>query len=112
MAMNNTKNKSSHECITRNVNDFDVQTKNIYKSVVILAKRSDQIATEIKTELQAKIAEYAGSLHSENLDEVFENREQIEIAKYYEAMPKPSLLATQEFIDNDLYFRDKDVVEE
>lgn len=80
------------------------ETGNIYESVAIIAKRSNQIAAEIKQDLNKKLAEFAS--YNDSLDEVFENREQIEISRYYEKLPKPTLLATQEFIDGDVYFRD------
>jgi ferritin-like metal-binding protein YciE len=71
--------------------------------LAIVAKRANQISAEIKQELSDKLEEF--QTHAENLDEVFENREQIEISRHYEKMPKPSLLAIQEWLDNDIYFR-------
>ena len=89
--------------VTRNLNDLSVETGNIYESVVIIAKRANQISSEIKSELSKKLQEFASS--SDNLDEVFENREQIEISKYYERLPKPVLIATKEFQDGKIYYR-------
>jgi DNA-directed RNA polymerase subunit K/omega len=79
------------------------QTGNIYESVVIMGKRANQIGVEIKQDLSKKLAEFASS--NDSLEEVFENREQIEISRYYEKLPKPTLLAIQEFEDNEVFFR-------
>ena len=89
--------------ITRDITDFESGTKNIYESVVIIAKRANQISNEIKEELNGKLSEFNTS--SDTLDEVFENREQIEISKYYERLPKPTLIAAQEFTENKIYHR-------
>ncbi len=82
---------------------LDSKTGNLYESLVILAKRSNQIASQMKEELHSKLEEFATD--GDNLEEVFENREQIEISKYYESLPKPTLLATQEFLEGKVYFR-------
>ena len=79
------------------------ETGNIYESVVIVSKRANQISADIKQELGKKLSEFAST--QDNLDEVFENREQIEISRYYEKLPKPTLIATQEFIDGKIYYR-------
>jgi DNA-directed RNA polymerase subunit K/omega len=71
--------------------------------VMIVAKRANQISVELKQELNRKLEEFA--YYTDNLEEVFENREQIEISKYYERLPKPTLIATQEFLDDDIYYR-------
>lgn len=84
--------------------DLCEETGNIYESVVIIAKRSNQIAAEIKQDLNKKLTEFAS--YNDSLEEVFENREQIEISRYYEKLPKPTLLATQEFIEGNVYYRD------
>ncbi|MCF0202687.1 MAG: DNA-directed RNA polymerase subunit omega, partial [Bacteroidaceae bacterium] len=78
-------------------------TDNIYESVAIIAKRSNQIAAEMKKEIKSKLEEFAS--YSETIDERYENREQIEISRYYEKLPKPTIIASQEFIDNQIYFR-------
>ena len=83
--------------------DLCEETGNIYESVAIIAKRSNQIAADIKNELSKKLQEFASS--QDNLDEVFENREQIEISRFYEKLPKPTLMATQEFVEGKVYFR-------
>ena len=79
------------------------QTGNIYETVAILAKRANQIATEEKQELNKKIEEFASS--NDTLEEVFENKEQIEVAKFYERLPKPTLIAIDEFLNDKLYYR-------
>ncbi|MFZ1236044.1 MAG: DNA-directed RNA polymerase subunit omega [Prevotella sp.] len=102
--MDYKKSKAPVTTITHNIMDFCDETGNIYESVAIMAKRSNQIAAEIKQDLNKKLAEFAS--YNDSLEEVFENREQIEISRYYEKLPKPTLLATQEFIDGNIYFRD------
>ncbi len=89
--------------VTRDLREFDRDTGNIYQSVVIISKRANQIGQEVKDELSAKLEEFASS--TDNLEEVFENREQIEIAKYYEQLPKPSLIAVSQFLSDEVYYR-------
>lgn len=89
--------------ITRDLRDLDKSTDNIYESIVIMSKRANQISNNIKEELGQKLAEFNSS--NDNLEEVFENREQIEISKQYEKMPKPSLIAVQEFLEDKIYHR-------
>ena len=101
--MDYKKIKSETTAVTRHKEKFYEQTGNIYETVVVLSKRANQIALELKQELDSKIAEFATS--NDNLEEVFENREQIEIAKYYERLPKPTLLAVHEFMNNQIYIR-------
>src|SRR6218665_42264 len=88
---------------TRDLRDLDSKTGNLYESIAIVSKRANQISTEMKEELTNKLAEFAS--HTDNLEEIFENREQIEISKYYERLPKPSLIAINEFLENKIYFR-------
>lgn len=88
---------------TRDLRQLDGKTGNIYESVVVLAKRANQIGAEMKEELTGKLAEFASS--TDNLEEIFENREQIEISKFYERLPKPSLISIQEFLDDKIYYR-------
>lgn len=95
--------KTDKEAVTRTLREFDVNTGNIYESVAILSKRANQISKELKEELNRKIEEF--STTGDNLEEVFENREQIEIAKFYERLPKATLLAIQEFLDDEIYYR-------
>src|ERR1041385_3213745 len=89
--------------VTRNITDYESKTGNIYESVVVMAKRANQISAEIKEELGEKLEEFNTSM--ETLEEIFENREQIELSKYYERLPKATLVATQEFIEGKVYFR-------
>lgn len=89
--------------VTRNLMDFSEPTGNIYKSVVIMSKRANQITMDIKNDLGQKLKEFGTK--NDSLDEEFENREQIEISRYYERLPKPVLIAEKEFLDGKLYFR-------
>ncbi len=91
---------------TRNLDNFDKDTGNIYESLVIASLRSNQIALELKEELRTKLDEFAS--YTDNLEEIFENREQIEISKFYEKLPKPTLIALQEFLDERIAYRNAD----
>ncbi|MBK0384036.1 DNA-directed RNA polymerase subunit omega [Pedobacter sp. SD-b] len=93
----------SSTTITRDLRTLDTTTDNIYESLVIISKRANQIAANMKEELHGKLAEFASS--NDNLEEIFENREQIEISKHYERMPKPSLVAIDEFVHGKVYHR-------
>jgi DNA-directed RNA polymerase subunit K/omega len=101
--MDYKKTKTGAYAITRDLNNFDKETENIYESLVILSKRANQIAIDLKEELNEKIQEFNTS--NDVSDEVFENKEQIELARYYEQLPKPSLFAIQEFLDGQIYYR-------
>jgi len=96
--------------ITYNRDDIASQTENIYEAISIIAKRSEQINSDIKAELTAKLKEF--ETHSEGLEEIFENKEQIEISKFYERMPKPTAIAVQEWLEDNIYFRNPNVTEE
>lgn len=89
--------------IPRDLPKLEDETHNLYESLAIIAKRANQISVQMKEELHAKLAEFA--TESDNLEEVFENREQIEIASFYERLPKPTLIATEEFLEGKVYFR-------
>lgn len=89
--------------VTRDLREIDKKTGNIYESIVVISKRANQISVETKEELNSKLAEFASTI--DNLEEVFENREQIEISKYYERLPKPSMIAIDEFLNDKIYFR-------
>jgi DNA-directed RNA polymerase subunit K/omega len=102
--MDYKKTNAATTTVTRDVVQLCEDTGNIYETVAIIGKRANQISVEIKNDLSKKLAEFAS--YSDNLEEVFENREQIEISRYYEKLPKPTLLATEEFVDNQVYFRD------
>ena len=101
--MDYKKSKAPVNTATRNIMDLCEDTGNIYESVAIISKRANQISLQIKDDLSKKLAEFAS--YNDSLEEVFENREQIEISRYYEKLPKPSLLATQEFVENKIYWR-------
>ena len=102
--MDYKKSKAPVNTVTHNIMDLCDETGNLYESVAIIAKRANQISVQIKEDLSKKLAEFAS--YNDSLDEVVENREQIEISRYYEKLPKPTLLATQEFIEGKVYFRD------
>jgi DNA-directed RNA polymerase subunit K/omega len=104
--MNFKKTNAPVSTITRNQIDLDADTGNIYESIVKISRRANQISAEIKGELSTKLEEFAS--YTDNLEEIFENREQIEISKYYERLPKPSLIAIQEFLENKIYSRKPD----
>ena len=89
--------------VTRDMADFRDKTGNVYESIAIMGKRANQISAEIKDELKKKLDEFSTS--NDNLEEVFENREQIEISRYYERLPKPTLMAAQEFLEDNVYYR-------
>jgi DNA-directed RNA polymerase subunit K/omega len=96
--------------VTRDLDKIAAQTGNVYESVVIISKRARQIAVNIKEELNNKLAEFATTV--DNLEEVFENREQIEISKFYERLPKPTTTATEEFLESKLNHRLRGDVED
>lgn len=97
---------ASPSIITRNTDELADPTGNIYESVSIISKRAKQISTNMKEELNGKLAEFASTV--DNLEEIFENREQIEISKFYERMPKPTSMAVEEFQNDNIYWRYKD----
>jgi len=101
--MDYKKIKTDVNAVTRNIEDFTNGTGNVYETVSVLSKRANQVGLEMKEELNQKISEFAST--TDNLEEVFENREQIEIAKYYEHLPKPSLIAVHEYLNGEIYFR-------
>ena len=91
---------------TKDLNEIKSKTGNVYESISIIAKRASQINISIKEELHKKLEEFAS--HTDSLEEIHENKEQIEISKAYEKMPNPALLATQEFMEDKVYFRKND----
>ena len=97
------KVKAPNNTITRDMAEFEKKAGNIYEAVAIIGKRANQISLELKDELSHKLQEF--SSQTDNLEEIFENREQIEISKFYERVPKPVLIATQEFLDDKLEVR-------
>lgn len=98
------KIKTETTVVTRQKDQFYRGTGNIYETVAIMSKRANEIASEMKEELTQKIEEFSTNTN-DSLEEVFENREQIEIAKFYERLPKPTLIAVHEFLNDDIYFR-------
>ncbi len=104
MNMNDLKNsKAPVSSTTINRNEFDGKTENIYEAIAIAAKRAVQINSEIKKELLEKLEEFA--TYSDSLEEVFENKEQIEVSKFYEKLPKPHALAVEEWLNDKIYYR-------
>jgi len=93
--------------ITRNLNEIEDVTGNIYKSLVVISQRANQIGGEMKEELTSKLQEFAS--HTDNLEEIFENREQIEISRFYERLPKPVAISIQEFENGKVYHRESEV---
>ncbi len=100
--MDYKKTNAPTNTVTRNLMELCEDTGNIYETVSIIGKRANQIAAEMKNDLSKKLQEFAS--YNDNLEEVFENREQIEISRYYEKLPKPTLIATQEFIEGKVYY--------
>ena len=101
--MDYKKNNAPTSVITRDTGLLESKTGNIYETVVVASRRANQIGTDLKNELNKKLEEFAS--YTDNLEEIFENREQIEISKYYERLPKPTLMALQEILEDKLNFR-------
>ena len=97
------KTNAPTNTVTRDLVNFVKDTHNIYESVAIMGKRANQISVEMKDELKSKLEEFSST--TDNLEKMFENREQIEISRYYERLPKPTLIAAQEFEEGKIYFR-------
>ena len=96
------KKNVPNNTITRKLVDLDTPTGNIYESINIIARRANQIASELKTELNRKLADFSAPTDNA-VEETFENREQIEISRYYERLPKPAIIATEEFLEGEVY---------
>ena len=101
--MDYKKTNAPRNTATRDMMDLCADTGNIYETVAIIGKRANQISVEMKNDLSKKLQEFAS--YNDNLEEVFENREQIEISRYYEKLPKPTLIAAQEYEEGKVYFR-------
>ncbi len=97
------QSKAPHTTITRDMNELTEKVGNVYETVAIIGKRSNQISAALKKELDSKLQDF--STPSDSSEETFENQEQIEISRSYEMLPKPTLIATQEFIDGELVYR-------
>ena len=100
---NNNDIEIPNSTITRDTRTLSEMSGNMYESVAIISKRANQISSTVKEELVAKLEEFASD--HDNLEEIFENREQIEISKYYESLPKSTIIAIEEFLHNKVYFR-------
>ena len=101
--MDYKKTNAPTNTVTRNLMELCEDTGNIYETVSIIGKRANQIAAEMKNDLSKKLQEFAS--YNDKIEEVFENREQIEISRYYEKLPKPTLIAAQEYIEGKVYYR-------
>ncbi len=104
MATDLKKTNAPVNTITYNKNVIEEKTGNVYEAITIIAKRANQINSEIKKELIDKLDEFA--TYNDSLEEVFENKEQIEVSKFYEKLPKPHALAVQEWLEDKIYYRD------
>ena len=98
------KSKANNSTITRDLNVVSNPTGNLYEAVAIMSKRAVQINKDMKEELLSKLDEFA--THSESIEEIFENSEQIEVSKFYEKLPKGTLIAIQEWLENNVYYRE------
>jgi DNA-directed RNA polymerase subunit K/omega len=101
--MDYRKSNAPSTTVTRNLETLNEGTENLYETVIVVSRRANQIAVDMKQELNKKLEEFAS--YTDNLEEVFENREQIEISKFYERLPKPTLIALQEFEESKIFFR-------
>ena len=101
--MDYRKSNAHTNTVTRDMMKLSADTGNVYETVMIIAKRANQIGAEMKQDLEKKLQEFAS--FNDNLEEVFENREQIEISRYYEKLPKPTLIAAQEYGEGNVYYR-------
>ena len=98
------KKNIPNNTVTRKLVDFDQETGNVYKSINIISRRANQIASELKAELNRKLADFSSP--TDTMEETFENREQIEISRFYERLPKPTIIATEEFLDGELFYKE------
>ncbi len=101
--MDYKKTHAPPNTVTRDVIALSSDTGNVYETIRIIGKRANQISVEMKNDLEKKLQEFAS--YNDNLEEVFENREQIEISRYYEKLPKPTLIATQEYLEGKVYYK-------
>ncbi len=97
------KTEAAPSTITYNRNEIDQPTENIYEAISVISKRAEQINIEIRKELIEKLEEFA--TYNDSLEEIFENKEQIEVSKFYERLPKPQALAIQEWLESKIYYR-------
>ena len=108
--MDYKKSKAPVTTITRDLSELDAETGSIYETIMIVSRRANQISVAMKDELSRKLEEFA--YYTDNLEEVFENREQIEISKFYERLPKPALMALEEYLQDEIYYRNPARMEE
>ncbi|MBS3771525.1 MAG: DNA-directed RNA polymerase subunit omega [Bacteroidales bacterium] len=101
--MDYKKTKAPATTVTQDIKKLEEGVGNVYEAAVIISKRANQIGAEMKEELNSKLEEFAS--YTDNLEEIFENKEQIEISKFYERLPKPTLIALQEYMEGKIYFR-------
>ncbi|MFR9577410.1 MAG: DNA-directed RNA polymerase subunit omega [Rikenellaceae bacterium] len=101
------KKNIPNNTVTRQLVDLDAETGNIYKSINIISRRANQIASDLKVELNRKLADFSSP--KDTMEETFENHEQIEISRYYERLPKPILIATEEFLDDEISYKNGEV---
>ena len=101
--MDYKKTNAPTNTVTRDIIALSTDTGNVYEPLRIIGKRANQISVEMKNDLEKKLQEFAS--YNDNLEEVFENREQIEISRYYEKLPKPTLIATQEYLEGKVYYK-------
>lgn len=101
--INYKDSKAASSTITYNKNDIAAPTDNIYEAIAIIAKRATQINGDLRTELTKKLDDFA--THNDSLEEIFENKEQIEVSKFYERLPKPTAMAIEEWLNGETYFR-------
>ena len=101
--MDYRKSKAPSSTVSRDMSKMWENTGNIYETVAIIGRRSNQVSSYMKNDLDKKLQEFAS--YNDSLEEVFENREQIEISRYYEKLPKPTLIATKEYEDGEIYWK-------
>ena len=97
------KSSAAKSTVTINSSELGVRTGNVYEAVALIGKRSVQIGEELRQELHEKLEDF--NVHTESLEEIFENKEQIELSRLYEALPKPTSFAIQEWLEGKIYFR-------
>ncbi|MFI3327775.1 MAG: RNA polymerase Rpb6 [Rikenellaceae bacterium] len=98
------KKSTPNNTVTRQLIDLDHETGNVYKSLNIIARRANQVSADLNVELNRKLADFSSP--NDTMEETFENHEQIEISRYYERLPKPALIAMEEFLDDEVSYRD------
>ena len=108
--MDYKKSNAPRNTITLDRNELVKDSGNVYEAISIMAQRANQISEDIREELQAKLAEFA--TNTESLEEVFENKEQIEVSRFYERLPKPHAMALAEWLEDKIYHRKPEVIEE